>query len=158
MVATEKELLPLLLSTSVRSEWWLARKDFAFIRSSLADDGLASDVVEEFIDALRPPGALRAALNWYRASFRDGARKRLRPKKVAPSTLVIWGEAERHLDRDLSVPTTDWVQTTSTTYVAGASHWVHHDAPARVNELLVEHFAEDGVFAMLVRDHGGPSG
>jgi pimeloyl-ACP methyl ester carboxylesterase len=119
-------------------EWWLARKDFAFLRSSLADDGLATEAIEEFIDALRAPGALEAALNWYRASFRDGLRKRLEPKKIETPTLIVWGEAERHLERELSVPPDGWVENARTVYVPNASHWVHHDAPARVTELLLE--------------------
>ncbi len=97
-------------------------------------------MIDEFIDAQRAPGALAAALNWYRASFRDGLRRRLDPKKVKTPTFIIWGEAERHLERELSVPPDGWVENARTVYVPDASHWVHHDAPSRVTELLLERF------------------
>jgi epoxide hydrolase 4 len=121
-------------------EWLLARKDFAFLRSSLRDDDLRDETIDMFVEALRHPGSLHAAVNWYRASFRDGARGRLVPKKVELPSLMIWGDRERHLDPELATPPADWVSSTRVEHIAEGSHWVHHDAPEKVSTLLVEHF------------------
>jgi pimeloyl-ACP methyl ester carboxylesterase len=122
-------------------ELLLGRRDFQFLRRSLADDGLAPDVVLDLIEGVRPPGALHAAIDWYRASFRDGALKRFAPRKVDVPTLVVWGDRERHLDAELAEPPTDWVSHARVVHVPEGSHWVHHDAPEKVSSLLAEHFA-----------------
>lgn len=113
-------------------EWWLARN----FRRLLEEDGVAADFIDDFAKPLHP----RPAIDWYRASFRDGLRKRLKIAKVEHPALVVWGEAERHLERDLSIPPKDWVPNARTEYVQDASHWGHHDAPDRVTALILDHF------------------
>ena len=56
-------------------EWWLARRSFRFTHRSLADDGLAADVIDDLLEGVRPKGALHAAITMFRASFRDAAKK-----------------------------------------------------------------------------------
>jgi pimeloyl-ACP methyl ester carboxylesterase len=121
-------------------EWFLGRKDFRFVRRGLADDGLSPDVIEDLLEGIRPPGALHAAIDWYRASFRDGAKRRITPVKVDLPVLSIWGDRERHLDPELAAPPADWVKGARVAHVPEAGHWVQHDAPEKVAGLLVEHF------------------
>jgi epoxide hydrolase 4 len=120
-------------------EWWLSRRDFRFVHRSLMADGLPDAVVRDLLEGIRPPGALHAALNWYRASFRDVARKRILPKKVDLPTLSIWGDRETHLDPELAAPPADWVSNVRVEHVPEAGHWVHHDAPERVAQLILSH-------------------
>jgi pimeloyl-ACP methyl ester carboxylesterase len=122
----------------------LSRRDFAFVRRSLADDGLSSETIGDLLEGIRPPGALRASVDWYRAVFRDGLAKRLAPRKVDVPVLSIWGDGERHLDPELAEPPPDWVSRARVVRIAGASHWVQHDAPDEVGALLIEHFGADG--------------
>lgn len=128
-------LLPLV------PEWLLSRDDFRFLRRALADDGLAPEDVGDLLEGVRPPRALHAAIDWYRASFRDGVKKRLPRARVEVPTLVVWGDRERHLDATLADPPPEWVTNARVVHVPDASHWVHHDAPGTVGALLVEHFA-----------------
>ncbi len=121
-------------------EWWLSRRDFAFVHRSLVADGLRDDVVRDLLEGIRPRGALHAALNWYRASFRDVARKRLLPKKVDLPTLAIWGDRDTNLDPELATPPADWVSDVRVEHVPEAGHWVHHEAPDKVNAMLLSHF------------------
>jgi pimeloyl-ACP methyl ester carboxylesterase len=116
-------------------EWWLSRHDFAFVKRGLRDDGLDDATVDDLIEGIRPAGALHAAIDWYRASFR-----RIAPAKVEAATLAIWGDRERHLDAELAEPPHDWVPNARVAHVPSGSHWVHHDAPEEVAALLVEHF------------------
>jgi pimeloyl-ACP methyl ester carboxylesterase len=123
-------------------EWLLSRKDFAFVRRSLADDGLSPTIIDDLISGIRPKGALHAAIDWYRATFRDGVMKRLVPAKVQIPTLVIWGDRERHFDPELAEPPADWVPAARVAHVPEGSHWVHHSAPEKVAGLLIEHFGQ----------------
>jgi pimeloyl-ACP methyl ester carboxylesterase len=123
-------------------EWWLSRRDFRFVHRSLVADGLSDAVAGDLLEGVRPNGALRAAINWYRASFRDVARKRLVPKRVDLPTLAVWGDRDPHLDAALATPPADWVGQARVEHVPEAGHWVHHDAPEKVGALLLSHAAE----------------
>jgi pimeloyl-ACP methyl ester carboxylesterase len=62
--------------------------------------------------------------------------RRMRPI-VAP-VLVIWGEQDRYIGRELAQPSRAWVPNVRLERLAEASHWVQNDQPERVNELLIE--------------------
>jgi epoxide hydrolase 4 len=119
-------------------EWFLSRDAFRFLRRSLGDDGLSPEVVDDLLQGVRPPGALRAAIAWYRAGFREVGRPRW--TKVEVPTLAVWGDRDRYLDPELAQPPTDWVTHARVEHVPEASHWVHHDAPEKVAALLTDHF------------------
>jgi len=55
---------------------------------------------------------------------------------------VIWGEQDSYLGSELAEPSRDDVPNLAgVERLADASHWVHHDEPERVNELLMDFFA-----------------
>src|SRR5690606_20060189 len=56
--------LPLVSESAIR---W---HDFAGIRRVFRADGIPDELIEQHVDALRAPGALTAALSYYRASIR----------------------------------------------------------------------------------------
>jgi epoxide hydrolase 4 len=121
-------------------EWFLSRHDFRFVRRSHADDGLSPETIDDLLEGIRPPGAMHAAINWYRASFRGGLEKHQLDAKVESPTLAIWGDRERHLDPELAEPPRDLVTHACVVHVPEAGHWVQHDAPDEVAKLLIEHF------------------
>jgi epoxide hydrolase 4 len=119
-------------------------RDWHFFRHFLHDANppYTDEEMERYVEAWSQPGAAAAMINYYRASVRQSQKEaaaKLRP--LAAPTLVIWGEEDSYLGPDLAephpedVPNLDRVER-----LAGASHWVHHDEPGRVNELLVEFF------------------
>ena len=72
----------------------------------------------------------------------EGAAAKLRP--LAAPTLVIWGERDSYLGSDLAEPHHDDVPNLDRVErLADASHWLHHDEAARVNELLIDFFGGD---------------
>lgn len=77
-------------------------------------------------------------LAYYRAMFRPGSRVPMRP--IGAPTLVVWGERDTHLGRNLAEPSHRLVTDQRVEYLPGASHWVQHDEPERVSALLIEHF------------------
>jgi epoxide hydrolase 4 len=99
--------------------------------------------IERYKQAWSRPGAATAMLNYYRASLRrppGGATGRSLPPVQAP-TLIIWGERDRHLGAELAEPrATDVLALDRVVRLPNASHWVQHDEPDRVSELLIDFF------------------
>jgi pimeloyl-ACP methyl ester carboxylesterase len=120
----------------------LARDDFAFAKRSLraGSRGSFSDAdLERYVEAWSQPGALRGMINYYRAALRRSPRSVLSGLQVinAP-TLVIWGERDRFIGAELAEPLARWVPDVRVERLPEATHWVQHEAPGRVNELLAQ--------------------
>ena len=76
-------------------------------------------------------------LNWYRALVRypdDPPHER-----VTVPTLLLWGVADRALVPGLARGSLDYCETGRLERFPTATHWVHHEQPDRVADLLVEH-------------------
>ncbi len=118
----------------------LARDGFSFLKRSLRSESPASFSeldLERYVEAWSQPGALTAMLNYYRAALRQSPRRALeRMKPIEAPVLVIWGERDTHLGSELADPTPRWAPNARLERLSEATHWVHHDAPERVNELL----------------------
>jgi epoxide hydrolase 4 len=118
---------------------------FRFLRRFLRDarPAYTPEELDRYVEAWSQPGAVTAMLNYYRCSVRTPPKKaKAAIRTVSAPTLAIWGQADRYLtqrvrepDRD-DVPNLDHVEQ-----IPDASHWVHHDAAERVNQLLIDFFA-----------------
>lgn len=87
-------------------------------------------------NALRP-GALTAMINYYRAAFRGAKPVQARvPGKLDIPTLMIWGEQDSALGKELTYGTQNLVNDFNVHYLPGVSHWVQQEAPEKVNEIL----------------------
>ncbi len=97
-------------------------------------------------DGSRPGAGLTGGLNYYRASP-------LRPPRpddpaaanvtlpedaftVKPPTLVLWAMADTALPGELIEGLERWVPRLQIERIEGATHWVVHERPARVAELI----------------------
>lgn len=95
-----------------------------------------------YVEAWSQPGALTAMLNYYRAAFRQARRAGERSGTVQAPTLVIWGERDPHVGAELAEPDpADVPNLEGVVRLPDASHWVQHDEPERVGQLLIEFFA-----------------
>ncbi len=111
------------------------------LRAMFDASGLASDTdeVRRFVASMLEPGALTAALNWYRAteplSLTDvGA--------ITVPTLYVWSDNDIALGRTAAEATVDWVSGPYRFEVLeGVSHWIPETAPLELNRLLLEHLA-----------------
>jgi pimeloyl-ACP methyl ester carboxylesterase len=100
-------------------------------------DGLPADRIEHYLERFSQPGALTAALNWYRAMAPP-------PKRgpVTTPTLYVWstgdafiGEtAARSVELHVTGPYRFEV-------LDGVSHWISEEAPERLSALLLDHLA-----------------
>ena len=98
--------------------------------------------IERYIEAWSQPGALTAMINYYRAALRQSpARAASRLPTVEARTRVIWGERDRYLEAELAEPDRhDVPNLERVVRLPEASHWVQHDEPERVSELLIQFF------------------
>jgi pimeloyl-ACP methyl ester carboxylesterase len=117
-------------------------RDWHFFRHFLEDANPPNtqEEIARYEEAWSQPGAAAGMINYYRASVRQSQKEAAaKLRAISAPTLVIWGEKDRYLGPDLAqphqedVPNLDRVEL-----LPDASHWVHHDEPERVNELLLE--------------------
>jgi pimeloyl-ACP methyl ester carboxylesterase len=97
--------------------------------------------VERYIADLSRPGALTAALNWYRANVAPQHELRAGPPllSVAAPKLGIWSSGDRYfLEERMLASAAHVTSTFRYERVEGAGHWMQLDAPERLNALLVE--------------------
>jgi pimeloyl-ACP methyl ester carboxylesterase len=88
-------------------------------------------------EAWSQPGTLTAMINYYRALLN---KRLLAPSKYQVSTpaLVIWGKRDAYAIPELAKRSAELCTDSRVVYLDQATHWVHHDEPHRVAQLLTE--------------------
>ncbi len=130
-------------------EWWIGANDFAGLERTFrrtARRGTFTDTdIAVLKDAMRQPGALTAAINYYRANF--GALLQRRIDRGGPPsegggvhvpTLFIYGERDfaivpetvRGVGSHVDAPFRE-------VRLATVGHWVQQESPAEVNAALI---------------------
>ncbi len=117
-----------------------ARRVSGMIRGSAAIKGrFPGEVLEVYRKNAAQPGALPAMLAYYRAFIRYGVDKdlaRAAHRKLETPTLMIWGEEDTALGRELTIGTEELVSDLTLRYLPGVSHWVQQEAPEIVNAMI----------------------
>ncbi len=111
------------------------------LRAMFDASGLPSDTdeVRRFVARMLEPGALTAALNWYRAT-EPGSLTDV--GTITVPTLYVWSDEDIALGRTAAEATVEWVSGPYRFEVLhGVSHWIPETAPAELNRLLLEHLA-----------------
>ncbi len=106
-------------------------------------DAFTEEDIDRYVEAFSQPGALTATINYYRAAVQQNplnVRQDLR--RIERPVLVIWGLQDRALGPELAEPDRQWVPNVRVEPLPDASHWVQQDAPARVNQLLLDFLGE----------------
>lgn len=110
----------------------------AVLRRMLRSSGLPDDVTEEYVTAMREPGALAGALSWYRAARPAD----LRTGDVGVPALYVWSTGDPALGRAAAERTAAHVRGPYRFVVLdGAPHWIPEARPAELSALLLEHLA-----------------
>jgi pimeloyl-ACP methyl ester carboxylesterase len=131
--------LPLLPELALRAG------DYAVIERELRRDlpGAIGDAeIAAYKDAIGRPGALSAALGWYRAAARQGARGLFAGTgmRCEVPALQIWGDRDRYLGPELFIGTERYAPDLASLHIPGAGHWAHQWAPDPVNRALLAFF------------------
>jgi pimeloyl-ACP methyl ester carboxylesterase len=107
----------------------------------LARSGLAPVWVDTYARAMAAPGALAAALAWYRAA----APCSLRTPPVRVPTLYVWGAADPALGARAARTTGRWVTGPyQFEALGGAGHWLPEHHPQVLARLLPDHLRRTG--------------
>ena len=108
------------------------------LRTLFTASGLESGDTEVYVNALTEPGALTAALNWYRAtSFEDEMMRDLGP--VGVPTMYVWSTEDIALGREAAEATGNYVSGPYRFEVLeGVSHWIPEAAPEQLTDLLLD--------------------
>ena len=110
----------------------------AFYNMAVDKTQFGPDVLAEYRKNALIPGAMKAMINYYRASFRHNPMKEVweRPPMVKTPTLMLWGEEDAALGKELTYGTEDLVEDFTLRYLPNVSHWVQQEAPKPVNAML----------------------
>ena len=110
----------------------------AFYNMAVDKTYFTEDVLQEYRRTALIPGAMRAMINYYRASFRSNPMQTVweNPPKIDVPTLMIWGEEDSALGKELTYGTEHLVTDFTVRYLPGVSHWVQQEAPKTVNAML----------------------
>ena len=137
----EKSWYMLFFQFADVAETVLQRDDWRLMREWLRDNG----DVEDCIAGLSRPGALTAALNWYRANVPPAAQLREGGSSfptVTVPTLGIWSSGDDYLTEAPMAGSGEHVDAEwRYERIEGASHWMQVDEPDRLNELLLDFLA-----------------
>ena len=93
--------------------------------------------IDRYLEAADRSERFRGGLNYYRAAARRNPmrpREDLRP--VERPGLVIWGDGDGVLKPELAEVSPRWGPDVRIEHIGTAGHWVHHEEPDVVNELL----------------------
>jgi pimeloyl-ACP methyl ester carboxylesterase len=125
-----------LFRTPRLPELALGARRLAGLRLLLAGSGLGPEWVEAYAGALAGPGALAAALAWYRAA----GPSTLRVPPVAVPTCHLWGSGDPALGWRATAATVRWVAGPYRLHVLdGAGHWLPEQHAAGLAGPLLAH-------------------
>jgi pimeloyl-ACP methyl ester carboxylesterase len=104
--------------------------------------GLPPEVCDRYVRRMREPGALAAAIAWYRALPLDAHRP---VGTVRIPTLHLWSTEDPFLGRTATEDTHRFVSAPYRLEVfEGVSHWIPELEPERTAALVVQHVREHG--------------
>jgi epoxide hydrolase 4 len=130
-------LLPRLPELVLSARDYLAIR-YMFKLGPAGEAAFSESDINEYIQALSQPGALTAALDYYRANLKMAVlRTFARVARIDLETLVIWGELDPALGIELLEGLDEVVPRLRIHRVPRSSHWVQNEAPLEVNRSLV---------------------
>ena len=135
-------------------ERWLLRDNGkvlheVFTKQLVHKENINESDVSEFQNAALIKGAITGMINYYRNVFTlkslIGQLKNSKRgnQKIPVKTLIIWGEQDVALGKELTYGTDRYVDDVTIKYIPDASHWVQQDTPKLVNEYMAEFLQSD---------------
>ncbi len=112
-----------------------------FTEMAINKNAFTSADIEAYKDAAARRGALTAMINYYRNVFFSLGQRQWGILDVP--TLMIWGEEDTALGKELTYGTEAYVRDFQIKYIPNCSHWVQHEQPELVNQYMRE-FLESG--------------
>jgi pimeloyl-ACP methyl ester carboxylesterase len=114
---------------------WLRRR---FLVPAARAGAFDSSNVRRYTEALSRPGALRSALNYYRAAARAPEQALLKTVVIGCPVLLLWGRQDRFVPPHLALPDPRLVPDASLEVFDGADHWIQNERPQQVSARLID--------------------
>lgn len=115
----------------------LNTKAFARALQQTSRPGTFTEVdLAEYRKAWSQPGALTGMINWYRAVVQKPPKAP--DPRVRVPTLVLWGKKDRFLKHEMAQASIELCEDGRLMYFDDVTHWIQHEEPERVNQLLGE--------------------
>ena len=112
--------------------------DFWFLKKVFAK--MPKEKIDEYIDVFSEPGALTAALNWYRANLSDLSMKtEAESMDVMVPTLFIWGNMDSAVGRRGTELMADYMKGPYSIIELNAGHWLLSEAPQQIINPILDH-------------------
>jgi pimeloyl-ACP methyl ester carboxylesterase len=125
-------------------EWALSAGNYMGIEQMLRGAAVNPEIfsdedIRRYKEAIGKPGALTAGLNYYRALIQGGTRGLFRGSglRVNVPTLLIWGEHDIALGKELTYGLDRFVSNLQIVYLPNCSHWVQQECPEAVNHAML---------------------
>ena len=116
-----------------------------FKAMSKREDTFSEEDVQKYMEAYRQPGAIFGTIAYYRAVFHELFSKRgiATYHKIKAPLLMLWGEHDSALGKELTYHTNDYCENTcEILYDPTSNHFVQRDNPDWVNKKLLKFFAQ----------------
>jgi pimeloyl-ACP methyl ester carboxylesterase len=121
-------------------EWSMKWRNGAMMSKLLQQAGQTPAAAARDAEAMREPGALTAAINWYRAM--PLSNPRAINQKVSVPTLYVWSDGDTALMPASAHNTARYVTGEYRFEILpGVSHWIPDEQPDKLADLLLEWFA-----------------
>lgn len=130
--------LPWLPERLIRSNNW--ENGIRSLRESSQPGTFSEDDFRHYRNAWSQPHAFTSMINWYRAIMRKRPKSLPSPRISVP-TLMIWGAQDEFLSREMAAKSIELCDEGRLVMIEEATHWVQHEEPERVNELIGEFFS-----------------
>ncbi|WP_288424102.1 alpha/beta hydrolase [uncultured Spirosoma sp.] len=122
----------------VLPEWLMGANQSAMLvrtlRTSSRSGTFSPNDLAQYRAAWSQPGSVRSMINWYRALIRRPPARRPSVRVTMPA-LIIWGIHDPFLKQELAQASLRLCDDGRVEYL-DTTHWVQHEAPQRVNELI----------------------
>jgi epoxide hydrolase 4 len=123
-------------------EWILSLEDYSMLAKILTKTAKNSSTfsqtsISAYREAAAKPGAITAMLNYYRNIMHSIMFVKDWDVIQSP-TLLIWGENDIALGKELTYGTQTYVKNLQIRYISDCSHWVQQEKPELVNQYIHE--------------------
>jgi epoxide hydrolase 4 len=114
------------------------RNGVASLVGSSRPGTFSSDDLAQYRTAWSQPGALTSMIHWYRAAFRH--RTPFPDRTVRVPLRILWGVRDAFLMAEMARESLKYCSQGELITFPDATHWLQHEEPARVSELLIDFF------------------
>jgi pimeloyl-ACP methyl ester carboxylesterase len=100
----------------------------------------SAEEVAEYVETFSAPGAMTAALNWYRASFGGGQIDASANEfDVQTPTLTVWGNQDTAVGRSTTTNQAQYMKGYNRFVELDAGHWLLQEKPAEIASEVLAH-------------------